>query len=594
MNETPKTKRGWRILRRILISLAILATLVAILYAEEDWRGKRAWEYCKRELEAKGVVLDWDKFIPPHVPDDQNFFTASTNIYLRFVKLQTDEQGEAAQHLRWLRLSISDSNTFPIRDFAKSNSPVVAELTILLSGAKNDSAINLGDSSACDKIQNAIRTTVGRSENGSQGFQFSEFQLNNLSPAKILLQADAPPSVGDLDNLIPSDLVANIGRLAVTATVDPNIFQVKFVSGRITSAADYLKWSDQFVPAFDEIREALKRPYAIIPGDYSKPWQQPIPNFVTMRNLAQTLAQRTQCYLLIGQPEKALHELTLIHDVCRILEKPPTGQPETLVEAMIHVAIAGLYVATIQDGFRLHGWQETQLLAIQAQLSDVNLPPWIVTAFAMEQTGTSTLVDSIGPYQINKIALNFRKTKTLKEKISELPALAVDAAFPSGWKYQNLAVFARQIQIVRDGIAGAVQNIEPKRIDEANEVVVSIEKNQSLLSPFHLLAAIAIPNFKKAMQTCAYYQTLANQAQIACALERYHLGHGEYPETLDALLPQFIEMLPHDLIGGELLHYRRTNDGKFQLYSIGWNETDDGGLPGTLSDMKKGDWVWTN
>ncbi len=65
--------------------------------------------------------------------------------------------------------------------------------------------------------------------------------------------------------------------------------------------------------------------------------------------------------------------------------------------------------------------------------------------------------------------------------------------------------------------------------------------------------------------------------QIACALERYHLAHGEYPETLDALMPQFMEKMPHDIIGGQPLHYRRTDDGKFLLYSVGWNETDDGG-----------------
>ena len=76
MNETLKTKRGWRILRRILIGIVVLATLVAILYAEEDWRGKRAWENYRHELEAKGEKFDWQAFVPPTVPDDQNFFTA--------------------------------------------------------------------------------------------------------------------------------------------------------------------------------------------------------------------------------------------------------------------------------------------------------------------------------------------------------------------------------------------------------------------------------------------------------------------------------------------------------------------------------------
>ncbi|HEX3890526.1 MAG TPA: hypothetical protein VHX90_06715, partial [Verrucomicrobiae bacterium] len=101
-----------------------------------------------------------------------------------------------------------------------------------------------------------------------------------------------------------------------------------------TAAHDYLTWSDQFQPQFDEIREALKRPYARMDGDYSIPYQIPIPNFVSVRIVAQTLAQRAKCDLLLGQPDKALQELTLLHDMRHLLEAAPTGKPMTLVAAM--------------------------------------------------------------------------------------------------------------------------------------------------------------------------------------------------------------------------------------------------------------------
>lgn len=58
------------------------------------------------------------------------------------------------------------------------------------------------------------------------------------------------------------------------------------------------------------------------------------------------------------------------------------------------------------------------------------------------------------------------------------------------------------------------------------------------------------------------------------------------------------EKVPRDVIGGGPLHYRRTDDGQFVLYSIGWNETDDGGVTvlqkgSTPSvDINQGDWVW--
>src|ERR1035437_2927285 len=67
---------SWRVMRRWLFVLACLATLTGLFYAVENWRGKRAWEKCRRELEAKGEVLDWNAFIPPPVADDQNIFKA--------------------------------------------------------------------------------------------------------------------------------------------------------------------------------------------------------------------------------------------------------------------------------------------------------------------------------------------------------------------------------------------------------------------------------------------------------------------------------------------------------------------------------------
>jgi hypothetical protein len=63
-------------------------------------------------------------------------------------------------------------------------------------------------------------------------------------------------------------------------------------------------------------------------------------------------------------------------------------------------------------------------------------------------------------------------------------------------------------------------------------------------------------------------------------------------------MPQFIAAVPHDVIGGKPLKYRREPDGRFILYSVGWNETDDGGVRvfgnGTTPalDLSQGDWVW--
>jgi hypothetical protein len=164
---------------------------------------------------------------------------------------------------------------------------------------------------------------------------------------------------------------------------------------------------------------------------------------------------------------------------------------------------------------------------------------------------------------------------------------------PRGWIYQNMITVANLELNPIDFLNLADQIISPLKLIEANH---EGGKFGSRFSPYTIMAKVAVPNYTMAVQVLAHHQTLVKEAQIVCALERYHFTYGEYPETLDALVPQFIEKLPHDIIGGQPLHYRRTGDGKFLLYSIGWNETDDGGQVALKADGSEdwgnGDWVW--
>lgn len=75
----------------------------------------------------------------------------------------------------------------------------------------------------------------------------------------------------------------------------------------------------------------------------------------------------------------------------------------------------------------------------------------------------------------------------------------------------------------------------------------------------------------------------------ACAVERHHLGHDAYPESLDILVPDYLESIPPDPLGVGNLKYRLTDSG-YLLYSVGRNGIDDGGVPPTQqADYEDGD-----
>ncbi|MCX6903883.1 MAG: hypothetical protein NTW03_10500 [Verrucomicrobia bacterium] len=63
---------SWKTIRRGLLGLAGLVTLVILFYQVENLRGKYAWEHYAKEWEAKGEKFTLKAFAPPLVPDDKN------------------------------------------------------------------------------------------------------------------------------------------------------------------------------------------------------------------------------------------------------------------------------------------------------------------------------------------------------------------------------------------------------------------------------------------------------------------------------------------------------------------------------------------
>ncbi len=338
-------------------------------------------------------------------------------------------------------------------------------------------------------------------------------------------------------------------------------------------AKNYLTWSDRFNPQLDLVREALKRPYARLNGDYSVPHETPIPAFVAFRYFSLNLTLRAKCDLLLGKPADALNEIAFLDQFRNVLNLPPSGKPMLLITTMINISITGgYYTPVIEAGLKTHAWDEQQLECLRKQLQPIRLPPLLINAIHAENAHSCNLSETSILTETRSIRLR-RGLLQGMVTVTELDQQAVGAFDPTA------------------GI------ISPDKMDEWKRKYDALETND--FSADEILAGIDTPDLTHAWQTTAYDQTLVNEALIGCALERYRLAHGEYPKTLDALTPRYMETIPHDIIGGKPMRYRRTADGKFLLYSIGWNERDDGGQESRhdkngMIEYTNGDWVLDN
>jgi hypothetical protein len=192
---------------------------------------------------------------------------------------------------------------------------------------------------------------------------------------------------------------------------------------------------------------------------------------------------------------------------------------------------------------------------------------------------------------------NRREISNMTEPSDDAPAKSSfpGRLIPSGWFYQNELRCARMMVEYYIPVADVDKGTFSPELVRRGTVALSDETRYA--TPYNLMERMLLPGLGAAKKF-AYAQASVNLARTAIALERHRLTHGEFPETLDALAPQFIAQVPHDVIGGGPLKYRREADGQFVLYSVGWNETDDGGVvvftKGNTPhvDNNKGDWVW--
>ena len=168
---------------------------------------------------------------------------------------------------------------------------------------------------------------------------------------------------------------------------------------------------------------------------------------------------------------------------------------------------------------------------------------------------------------------------------------------PRGWLLQN-AKFAvktmhEQILPLVDATAHRVYR---DRAAKSSTYIQTVSVSPYNFFVKHFGVVFASARFAK-------MQTTLELAVLACGLERYRLETGSYPDQLERLVPKFASNIPHDIVTGEPLKYRRDGAG-YLVYSVGWNGRDDSGAfpkveehnTGFIQNKgerhEEGDWVW--
>jgi hypothetical protein len=509
----------WKRWRRTLFALACLATLVALFYAEENWRGKHDWKKYKREWEAKNEKFDFADFVPPPVPDDQNFamapiFDTMDKLASRTWRGKHRNQGPADGGSEW-------------------------------------------DTNLVDRL--AMETTPYGEETGTS-FGWQRAKLCDLKYWQEYYRA----------------LAAKTNQFPVPPQPQ-------------SPAQDVLLALSKYDSAIEELREAGQRSDSRFPLDYDdeNPAEILLPHLAALKKCCLVLQLRAIAELENGQSEKALNDVKLMLRLTDSIRSEPF-----IISQLVRFANFQITLQPIYEGLAQHKWSDAQLAELNSELAKLDFLAGYRLSVRGERAAHIKVIDWLEQKRGRYWELLFDMTSYDQQNPMNNLKETVEYLIPKGWFYQNDLMLA---QMHQQGNLPAVddeqQTVSPEKIAQADKAFESIK-------PFHFLVRLLLPALGNFAKKTAFAQTSVNLARVAIALERYRLGHGEFPESLDSLAPQFIERIPHDIIIGGPLHYRRTNDGQFVLYAVGWNEQDNDGVvvfnqgQTPTVDINQGDWVW--
>jgi hypothetical protein len=428
----------------------------------------------------------------------------------------------------------------------------------------------------------------------------NEWNADAYSKASPMVASDgqsSQPEISDSRNPVPhlTDLVA--WKMAFArALVNPNDrpgFKSEQLdpASRAQAAPAVLEALKPIDPHFEELRAASGRPDSLYPVVYDSndPWGTLLPHLSNIKAVCLRLDLRACAELAAGQTDKAFNDVQLLLRMDDSLKSDPFLLSYLVRAAVMHVAIHPIW-----EGLVEHKWSDAQLKELQALLARYNFMADLKAPLASERAAGILTADLLeqGKFELN--ALTRDPNVTL-----EAAANVFGKIMPHGWYDLEKLNYCRLYTLqMEGGFDVDAKIVYPAKITSNTKAMERAFAGRNpfttIITRHQLLAAVMLPALGNIPKKGAASQVAADEALLACALERYHLAHGQYPDRLDVLAPEFLPTLPHDLIGGESYKYHRTADS-FVLYSVGWNETDDGGqvgMKGKSTDISQGDWVW--
>ena len=348
--------------------------------------------------------------------------------------------------------------------------------------------------------------------------------------------------------------------------------------------ADILHALKKYEPELSELATAIRdRPQCRFDNQYNATFSMPLPHLSVLRNASCGTTLRALAHLAEKEPDTALANLQLTLHLSECLVTEPT-----LISQQVRTSIQEMALQIIWEGLADSRWQVEHLIAIKKKLASIQTLAAFEDAMTWERNAANFFFTDL----LKKDKNVWKQLDPLTDESHVEEDLDFTGLAPRGWVYQNLANLNRMHLKFTDRLIDSDAGRINPQVALGFKETMKNKKNK----PFYILCRELIPALDKVGLYAGTSRTSVDLALLALQLEQYKLKHGSYPKKLNELEGS----TPKDPYSGKEYNFSVEN-GRYTLYGLGWNETDDEGMAEEVivkgkksrkADLSKGDIVW--
>ena len=308
--------------------------------------------------------------------------------------------------------------------------------------------------------------------------------------------------------------------------------------------------------------EAAEIEDCTFPIDLSLGYEALLPHTARTRLAARLLGYVSLMHAARGDKQKAVDSLIALLKVSRSQQKEPV-----LISQLVRFACYGFTMQSLHACLHHAEFEDAHLKDLENAFSNGESQDGMRRAFIGERVMGADIFQRV-----------------LTGKMKDLQMLGGKALpfIPS-------AIFKHDFKNYLDDLIDIVEAFDLAE-DQRMARFLQIQASVSKLGKHRVISSMILPASISAAKQEFLHKARYRMALLLLAIERFRLLQNRLPEKLEELVPERISELPKDPFSGQAFLFKKEKQG-YVIYSVGENQTDDGGAVEGNEKIDEGFWI---